>query len=331
MAPQPRRPQCPAFAWEDFERSPGVQVETREDVSPPPSPKVTKPSAKERMHPQPRPRIPPLDRADDNQKTSPRASPGNAAQPQFAGTSGRRQSLPEFPRRISSSSPRAQARQEENCSRRLSHGSALRGRSLLGQSKAVKLPTKYIFLDVDGVLHSAHFAKHPFNDDCMIELSRIIRDTGASIVLSSTWRLNKIQHAAVDRTLLRYGIPKTIGATPQLKGPANGRASEILEWLSQNTADRHVSWIAIDDMDMPLLGDKLILTDKDDGLTRYDARLAITELNGLPELATFSSDSSFAGSDEEEAEETVDDVLATSPGVQSRVSRCSTISIATAR
>lgn len=156
---------------------------------------------------------------------------------------------------------------------------------------------KYIFLDVDGVLHPAHHAKHPFYSECLDELARIVRATGARIVLSSTWRLNAIQHEAVDSVLRQWGLPQTIGATPRL-AVAGGRSMEILAWLAENSTDRQATWVAIDDMNMPTLGDKLILTDKDDGLTRHDARLAITMLNGLPTLATFSSDSSSGEEDE---------------------------------
>jgi hypothetical protein len=53
-----------------------------------------------------------------------------------------------------------------------------------------------LFLDVDGVLHSLHVDfkdgklsdQHCFHTSCMLQLARIVRETNAEIVLSSSWR-----------------------------------------------------------------------------------------------------------------------------------------------
>lgn len=67
---------------------------------------------------------------------------------------------------------------------------------------------KVIFLDIDGVLinresfmaplkmRGVRVAAHPA---CMAQLNRIIADTGAGIVVSSTWRL--MRKSPRDRTL----------------------------------------------------------------------------------------------------------------------------------
>merc|ERR1712183_758387 len=78
---------------------------------------------------------------------------------------------------------------------------------------------KLIFLDVDGVLHSFHGACRPFYPRCMRALARIVQETAAVIVLSSSWRLRPydIGRGAVDKALAKYGIAPVIGQTPHME------------------------------------------------------------------------------------------------------------------
>ena len=99
------------------------------------------------------------------------------------------------------------------------------------------LVRKLIFLDVDGVLHAAHDARKSFVKSCMEALKAIQAATQAEIVLSSTWRLweQNTGRNAVDKArqlgmapfrrlwwlfeaLVKHGMPKTTGVTPDLKG-----------------------------------------------------------------------------------------------------------------
>jgi len=141
---------------------------------------------------------------------------------------------------------------------------------------------KIIFLDVDGVLHAANYAKVSFDKRCMEALAYIQKETGAEIVLSSTWRLweGKTGRDAVDKALKRFGIPKIVGQTPDLKGKA-GRSQEIMQYINRLKALPH--WIALDDMDMTTeLGQRMILTPPQRGLTMKLARRAVALLNDLP-------------------------------------------------
>eukprot|EP00438_Fugacium_kawagutii_P027290 Skav230168 [mRNA] locus=scaffold996:194058:198067:- [translate_table: standard] len=119
--------------------------------------------------------------------------------------------------------------------------------SLRSSPKAVRKRTataehKIIFLDVDGVLHAANYAKVSFAKPCMQALAYIQKETGAEIVLSSTWRLweGGTGRDAVDKALKRFGIPKCVGQTPDLKGNA-GRAEEIRAYV--NTLKEPPNWL----------------------------------------------------------------------------------------
>lgn len=78
---------------------------------------------------------------------------------------------------------------------------------------------KVIYCDVDGVLNSDDFAKHcleeeafdPFDYDeldprAIRNLKRIVDETNASIVLSSSWRWDAEAFAAVKEQLKAYGL-----------------------------------------------------------------------------------------------------------------------------
>ncbi|OLQ07920.1 hypothetical protein AK812_SmicGene8642 [Symbiodinium microadriaticum] len=159
---------------------------------------------------------------------------------------------------------------------------------------------KLIFMDVDGVLHAANFAPTSFSKPCMEALAMIVRETGAQIILSSTWRLwdGSTGRKAVDKALKLHGIPKLAGQTPDLKG-AVGRPNEILEYL-KSCEGGPAKWIALDDMDMRAeLGDRLVMTHATKGLRPRDARRAIALLNDWP-LPDCDSDSDSDWSDDED-------------------------------
>lgn len=80
-------------------------------------------------------------------------------------------------------------------------------------------PKSIILLDVDGVLNSNEFAKYcleeegydPFNCDdldprAIRNLKRIVDETSANIVLSSSWRWDEKALDAVKKQLKAYGL-----------------------------------------------------------------------------------------------------------------------------
>jgi len=147
---------------------------------------------------------------------------------------------------------------------------------------------KIVFLDVDGVLHPADGSHGMFAPPCVQLLIRIIRETEADIVLSTSWRVLAQARKILLSHIAHWGLPPPIGCTPQ--APASQqhaplssvcRAGEISTWLTSN---RHLvdypRWVAIDDLDMSSqLTPHMIHTDRHLGLTVQDAEWAIARLN----------------------------------------------------
>ncbi len=103
-----------------------------------------------------------------------------------------------------------------------------------------------IFLDFDGVLNNT---VHAFNAkgkdwqnqeldrDCIERLNNLIKETGAKVVVTSTWRLNRTVEE-LQSILNKYGFEgQVIGKTPSyrhLDGVRVLRGNEILHWISEN-------------------------------------------------------------------------------------------------
>jgi hypothetical protein len=154
---------------------------------------------------------------------------------------------------------------------------------------------KIIFLDIDGVLvnrwslsnHSGIFAKaHP---DCVAALNRITDETGARVVVSSTWR--KCGISKMRGFLNEWGVTgKAIGCTPDLSKQACGflvgaqRGDEIQCWLDErelHKGDVESFVILDDDSDMKHLTPHLVRTTFEYGLTMKDAERAIELLQDV--------------------------------------------------
>ena len=98
---------------------------------------------------------------------------------------------------------------------------------------------KVIFLDIDGVLNSDEYVDRVKKSDIQgierdidIEkvklLKRAIDETGAKVVLSSTWRYTK-NARYLKELLANYGI--RLDSTPYIQ---DKRGLEIKKWLSEN-------------------------------------------------------------------------------------------------
>ena len=157
---------------------------------------------------------------------------------------------------------------------------------------------RVVFLDVDGVLHPFS-ASSLFHAPCMAALRTIIAQTGASIVLSSSWQATPQSLAQVNAALQMNGVPacsdKTVptnaaGMAPAGAGESN-RAREILDWVDGHSDACRDGWVALDDMDLLrfMPPDAFVRTQAESGLTEADAREAIQILGGrdasLPPLA----------------------------------------------
>lgn len=156
------------------------------------------------------------------------------------------------------------------------------------KDKFNNLPEKIIFLDIDGVLNNDEYAKNcldiqnynPYDEDeldirCLSHLRYIVNSTGASIVLSSSWRFQQNLINRINEQLDLVGL-KIYDTTIRDKHFAMDRTAEINEYL-----DRHLEiqqYVILDDtkVDDPYW----LETNMKWGLTRPIAEKAIKILNG---------------------------------------------------
>ena len=118
---------------------------------------------------------------------------------------------------------------------------------------------KVIFLDIDGVLNSrAYDRKRDWQQQTAIDetrlplVKRIVDETGAKIVLSSTWREHWEKEPAqcdedgvyINRVFAKYGL-QVFDKTPRLALQLD-RPDEIKAWLS-GTEERIESFVILDD------------------------------------------------------------------------------------
>lgn len=136
---------------------------------------------------------------------------------------------------------------------------------------------KIIFLDIDGVLN-CHTTRERDGGYVGIDsrlvaiLNRILEETGAYIVISSTWRKFENWEKSVEAG----GIRKVIGSTPRLDGKIRGE--EVKAWLVEG----HVSvseYAVLDDDSDFLDGQPLFKTENRRGLTPEIADAVIAHLN----------------------------------------------------
>ena len=163
---------------------------------------------------------------------------------------------------------------------------------------------KVLFLDIDGVLNTKYWYTqmdrntpkdkygYAFDPNSVANLKRIVEDTGAEIVISSSWKcmgLSQMEDMWRDRSL----PGRIIGITPNsvsdemlLNADIDSielfhiRGEEIKEWLMKH-AKRVSSYAIIDDMDnmLPEQQSHFVQTNPEVGITEGDADTIITILN----------------------------------------------------
>ena len=147
---------------------------------------------------------------------------------------------------------------------------------------------RFIFLDVDGVLHPLNEKQLPalvkqddlfkrvqeedelgeslktldvlegeFMPDIMLRLSKLIKEVSkngeVTIVLSSTWRESLPRRKAVNSKLKEFGIPQFSSITPILQLQYRcQRAHEIVAWLcaNQQQTQSKFRFVILDDSDL---------------------------------------------------------------------------------
>lgn len=158
---------------------------------------------------------------------------------------------------------------------------------------------KIVFLDIDGVLNSHKLMKKMAHQDYDLDdlidpeavslLNQLTDATGASIVVSSSWRRAYLgQPQGLTRLIAllkdRHGIKAPIiGMTPAKDNALrNVRGKEIQAWLdcAPVTVDSFI--IIDDDSDMGRLSNKLIKTTMVDGLRIDHVEEGIRRLGAIP-------------------------------------------------
>ena len=164
---------------------------------------------------------------------------------------------------------------------------------------------KVLFLDIDGVLntqdwHSRMTKDTPrdefgwvFDPVAVENLAHIVKETGASIVISSSWKflgMEKLRKMWKNRNLpgsILDITPNTV--SDEMLQNANldemelgvCRGNEIKEWLSRHKSEVS-NYVIIDDFDdlLPEQEDHAVITNTLIGITESDAEKAIMILNG---------------------------------------------------
>jgi histidinol phosphatase-like enzyme len=123
---------------------------------------------------------------------------------------------------------------------------------------------KIIFLDIDGVLNNQ--VMHETGEEligtvggklskkCIMLLNDLVKETGAKIVISSSWRVDD----NIEEVLTKAGVvAEFIGKTPYLTESYCFRGNEIHDWICKNEQligkpyyDFHSYVIIDDDSDM---------------------------------------------------------------------------------
>jgi hypothetical protein len=157
-------------------------------------------------------------------------------------------------------------------------------------------PASIVFLDIDGVLNSGTWYRTfldagrrvpspPFDPAAVARLDRLTRETGAYVVLSTSWRA----FPEIPRWLSDHGFTGVIcGRTPGIRhryGSNIERGHEIAWWL-RNRALEGIpvqQWVILDDDDdMGAMAPWLVRTDPVSGLEDEDVERAIAILTRGP-------------------------------------------------
>lgn len=137
---------------------------------------------------------------------------------------------------------------------------------------------RIIFLDVDGVLNNGTWAEEMYeqgvrvyHDDLLyepslVQLRRIVDETGAVIVAFSSWRQITVAYQHLKEWLAKFGMA-VYDKTPYVGGV---RGDDITAWFNRNPGIYQYV-ILDDDDDMDGHMEHLVQTDFDSGLTEKKA------------------------------------------------------------
>jgi len=116
-----------------------------------------------------------------------------------------------------------------------------------GIDRGADIPYKVIFLDCDGVLNRIGLTNDDryFVPECFSEFQRIVWETGAKVVISSSWREYKAWYDMLVDFFGAIGID-VIGNI----GLANKTREECIKEYLGNSRDEIENYVVIDDWDL---------------------------------------------------------------------------------
>ena len=148
---------------------------------------------------------------------------------------------------------------------------------------------KVIFLDIDGVLNAGDFdadaESSSIDRRAVGRLKRVLRDTGAQIVLSSSWRYMVLEGAMTlsgfEYLLRTHGMPKGCLLDCTCADEMTGdRGAQIRRWVAEHRPLEQ--WAVLDDVELAL-GDegwRHVRPRRDQGLSEDDAAALVRILSG---------------------------------------------------
>lgn len=146
---------------------------------------------------------------------------------------------------------------------------------------------KVIFLDFDGVINSTtwlmkvdgHTSRDKVSEEMVQRVSRIVDETGAKVVVSSTWRkLHNLEE--LQEILDENGFTGEVIDRTEIESDVGVERGELIQkWLDQHTYVEN--FVVLDDVDeMSVIPDeKFIHTKTSEGLTDEQADRAIEVLS----------------------------------------------------
>lgn len=141
-----------------------------------------------------------------------------------------------------------------------------------------------VFLDVDGVLNNTvSFPSVRLDTACCQRLVRLVSDTCARVVISSTWRLTPFLRLELAQALWRQGLPLDafVGTTRDIH--LRRRQEEIAQWLEEHP-DRVTAYVVLDDTPFPHESSvgRAVWTNPEVGFSDKDLEQALLHLSAVP-------------------------------------------------
>mmetsp|Transcript_11393 Transcript_11393/g.17941 ORF Transcript_11393/g.17941 Transcript_11393/m.17941 type:complete len:193 (-) Transcript_11393:731-1309(-) len=152
-----------------------------------------------------------------------------------------------------------------------------------------------IFLDIDGVLNTSSSPSEALEMGILKGFAKVVSATGATVVLSSTWRIHDRLVQKFQQAMMQSGVSISIEKTPilnwerwdEMRGEETclNRCNEIMAWLDEpGNRTRFSTWIAVDDLPLSVVDParfqgKHVHTDPEKGLTPEQCVTCVQLLN----------------------------------------------------